>query len=319
VTVVNKLTQLLNITYPIIQGGMGNISDPYLAAAISNAGGLGTIGVGDLPVNEAVYKVTKMLKQTSNPCCVNIPIAVHPNVRHIVQQMINLNVPVVSLSAGNPAPFISLLQQHKIIVICVIATVRQAKKAEKAGADIIVCEGYEAAGINAKNESTTMSLIPQVVQQVNIPVVAAGGIADGKGLAAALALGASGVQMGTRFIATKEAPYHEIYKQAIIQATDESTVIVGRKFNRIRRLIRSEYTSKLLEIENKYDDSALFSEQTTETHHKIGALDGDMKNGFINGGQIAGLIEDCPSVYDLLETMTADAKQILKQSLGKLE
>ncbi|WP_077302219.1 NAD(P)H-dependent flavin oxidoreductase [Virgibacillus pantothenticus] len=314
----NVLTERLNMEYPIIQGGMGNISDPGLAAAISNAGGLGTIGAGNMSLHEVSAKINETITRTSMPYCVNVPISVHPNPEQLVQELIDLKVPVVSLSAGNPSPFISLLKQHNIIVICVSSTVRQAKKAESAGADIIVCEGYEAAGINALNESTTMTLIPQVVEKVNVPVVAAGGIADGKGLAAALSLGAMGVQMGTRFIATKEAPFHDIYKQAIIEATDESTVIVGRRYNRIRRLMKTSYANKLVEIEKENECPQLFLEKTTEEHHKAGALLGDPENGFMNGGQIAGLINDCPTVNELIETMVAEAKQILKLSLDKV-
>lgn len=314
----NLLTERLNIIYPILQGGMGNISDPGLAAAVSNVGGLGTIGAGNMPVEEVLTKIKEMMKRTSKPYCVNVPISVHPHTEQLIQELIELKVPVVSLSAGNPAPFVPLLKEHDITVICVSSTVSQAKKAEAAGVDIIVCEGYEAAGINALNESTTMTLIPQVVEKVSVPVVAAGGIANGKGLAAALSLGALGVQMGTRFIATKESPYHDNYKQKIIHATDESTIIVGRRYHRIRRLMKTNYVHKLTELEMKHEKPDLFIEETSEDHHKLGAIVGDLDNGFINGGQIAGLIDDCPTVEELIATMVRDAKQILKFSMEKL-
>lgn len=313
----NSICSLLGIQYPILQGGMGNISDPGLAAAVSNAGGLGTIGVGNLPLETIKENMNAMLDMTDRPCCVNIPVAVHPRVKEVVKEVVIQGIPVVSLSAGNPAPFIPYFHDHGVKVICVVATVRQAQKAEAAGADIIVCEGYEAAGINAPNESTTMTLVPQVVNAVSVPVVAAGGIGDGRGLAAAIALGAKGVQMGTRFIATKEAPYHDNYKQAIIQATDESTVIIGRRFQRIRRLISNDYIMQIQNEEAKMDAKD-FADKTNEIHHKIGAVDGDFKNGFINGGQIAGLITNIPSVSELIDSIVFDARESLINAFKSL-
>ncbi|WP_085992295.1 NAD(P)H-dependent flavin oxidoreductase [Oceanobacillus senegalensis] len=314
----NRVTDILNIKYPIIQGGMGNISDPNLASAISEAGGLGTIGVGTIPVEEVRLKIETMVKNTDQPCCVNIPISVHPDTEQVVKEVIKYKVPVVSLSAGNPSTLIPLFHEHDIKVICVTASVRQAKKAEKAGADIVVCEGYEAAGINALNESTTMTLVPQIVKELSVPVIAAGGIADGKGLAAALSLGAQGVQMGTRFVATNEAGFHPTYKKAILDASDEATMIIGRRFQKIRRVMKGEYAAILLELENGDMNLEEFMEKTDEDYHEIGAKKGNMKNGFINGGQIAGLIDDCPSVADLMKSIVKEAKEVLEISVRQL-
>ncbi|WP_156290604.1 NAD(P)H-dependent flavin oxidoreductase [Oceanobacillus salinisoli] len=315
----NSITDLLNIKYPIVQGGMGNVSDPKLSAAISNAGALGTIGVGTLPAEEVDRRIKIMVEHTDKPCCVNIPISVHPEVEKVMEKVLHNQVPVVSLSAGNPAKYIPMFHNEGIKVICVTASVKQAKKAEESGADIIVGEGYEAAGINALNESTTMTLIPQLSREVSVPVIAAGGIGDGRGLAAALSLGAAGIQMGTRFIAVKESNFHNIYKQAIIDATDDSTVIIGRKYNKIRRIMKGEYTDKLLILENENVSFNEFNEKSSELYHEIGALDGDMENGFINSGQIAGLIDDCPYVIELMERMVEEAKDILKNSTEKLQ
>ncbi|MFC3039500.1 NAD(P)H-dependent flavin oxidoreductase [Virgibacillus xinjiangensis] len=312
----NLVTNLLGIHFPIIQGGMGNISDPNLAAAISNAGGLGTIGVGTTSVEECDRKISTMMENTDRPCCVNIPVSVHPEVSRIVEMVIRKEVPVVSLSAGNPAKILPRLKEKDIKVICVSSTVKQAKKAADAGADAIVCEGYEAAGINSLNESTTMTLIPQVVNSVSVPVIAAGGIADGRGMAAAISLGASGVQMGTRFVATKEAMFHRNYKESILKATDESTIIIGRPANKIRRILKGNYADKLSEIED--GPIEMFMEKTGEEYHEIGAVEGDTDNGFVNSGQIAGLINDCPSVAELMETMVTEAKETLKGSIGIL-
>jgi enoyl-[acyl-carrier protein] reductase II len=311
------LCHLLGIKYPIIQGGMGNVSDPALAAAVSNAGGLGTIGIGTLPMESVKRNIRTMLELTDQPCCVNIPISVHPQAKEAAEEVAKNGVPVVSLSAGNPAPYIPYFREHGIKVICVTATVHQAKKAEAAGCDVIVCEGYEAAGINAPNESTTMALVPQVADAVSVPVVAAGGIADGRGLAAAIALGASGVQLGTRLVATKEAHFHENYKKALVSADDEATVIIGRKFQQRRRLLRNDYAAQILQDEQVLDKNAYF-EKTSERHHEIGALKGDFQNGFINAGQIAGLIKDVPSVAELFETMMAEAREALSKANQRL-
>ncbi|MDP4164704.1 MAG: nitronate monooxygenase, partial [Bacillota bacterium] len=192
---MNRLTELLNIRYPIIQGGMGNISNSILAAAVSNAGGLGTIGAGTMNPDEVEYLLVDTKKRTDNPFAVNIALSVSPYVKEILALVKKYAVPIVSLSAGNPAPYIPALHANGIKVVTVVASVKQATKAESAGADVVVAEGYEAAGINSPLETTTMTLVPQIVRALNIPVVAAGGIADGRGLAAALMLGASGVQM----------------------------------------------------------------------------------------------------------------------------
>ncbi|MGG3963679.1 NAD(P)H-dependent flavin oxidoreductase [Heyndrickxia faecalis] len=314
----NPVTEMLGIKFPVFQGGMGNISDPALAASVSNAGGLGTIGAGTLPVAEIEKRMDKMCKLAASPCCVNIAISVHPNADEVIRLAIEKKIPVVSLSAGNPSKYIPVLHRNGIKVICVSSTVRQAKKAEAAGADILVCEGYEAAGINAANESTTMVLVPQIVKAVNIPVVAAGGIADGKGLAAALSLGAYGVQMGTRFIATKEAQFHPVYKKSVIEATDEATMIIGRPYKVLRRVFKNAYADYLRKLEESGTDPDRFKAQTSEAHHERGALQGDMEHGFINGGQIAGLIEDCPSVAQLLEEMVKEAQAVLTRSMARL-
>ena len=311
---MNTLTTLLNIKYPIIQGGMGNISNAILTAAVSEAGGLGTIGAGTMTPAEVEDILQETKRRTNKPFALNIALTVTPYVRELLLLVKKYDIPVVSLSAGNPAPFIPKLHEFGAKIITVCASVRQAKKAEAVGSDVIVAEGYEAAGINSSLETTTLVLIPQIVESVNIPVVAAGGIGDGRGLASMLALGASGVQMGTRFIATKEAPFHNKYKQKIIDASDHSTLIVGRSVGRIRRIIATEYAQKLL----KYEENGItlddFNRLTSEEFHRIGALEGKEEEGFMNGGQIAGLITDAPSVQKLMEKIIEDAKKQLQRA-----
>ncbi len=309
---MNGITSVLGIKYPIIQGGMGNISNAALTAAVSEAGGLGTIGAGTMTAEEVEQIILETKTRTQKPFSVNIALSVSPNAVEILKLAVKHGVKIVTLSAGNPAPFIPKLKEAGIKIITVVASVKQAKKAEAAGANVLVAEGFEAAGINSSLETTTLALIPQIVAQVNIPVVAAGGIGDGKGLASMLALGASGVQMGTRFIATKEAPFHEVYKQKLLQASDHETVIVGRSVGKIRRLLNTSYAGKLLEAEKQGITPEEFAELTTEDIHKKGALEGNEEKGFMNGGQVSGLISDIPTVQELLERMVTEAKERLK-------
>lgn len=303
------LTKLLNITYPIIQGGMGNISNAPLTAAVSEAGGLGTIGCGTMTPEEVEKRIIETKERTNKPFAVNIAISVTPFVRDIIDLVIKHKVPIVSLSAGNPVPLIPILHEHGIKVIAVVASVKHAKKAEEADADLLVAEGFEAAGINSSLELTTFTLIPQIVGAVKIPVVAAGGIGNGQGLAAALMLGARGVQLGTRFIATKEAPFHDIYKQKLIAADDIDTVIVGRPVGKVRRMLKTPYAHKLIQLEAKGMTEEEYLDLTSEKQHYIGAILGDLENGFINSGQVAGLISSVPTVKELIESMMSEAKK----------
>lgn len=312
---MNKVCRILSIQHPIIQGGMGNISSPELAIAVSEAGGLGTIGCGTSPVDEVREKINKIKHGTTKSFAVNIAINVTPYTKKLVELMIEEQVPVVSLSAGNPAPIIPTLQEHGIKVITLVASVKHAQKAVAAGTDIVVAEGYEAAGINSDLELTTFTLVPQIVDAVDVPVIAAGGIGDGKGLAAALALGASGIQMGTRFIATKEAPYHMAYKQKIVNATDTDTMIIGRTVGRVRRVLKNEFAEKMALKEAGGLTLEQYNALTSEAHHIKGAVEGNMQEGFINSGQIAGLIKDEPTVKQLLATMRKDAKKYLEESM----
>jgi enoyl-[acyl-carrier protein] reductase II len=313
---VNRLTQFLNIQYPILQGGMGNISNASLTAAVSEAGGLGTIGVGTMTPDEVEKIILETKALTSKQFALNIPISVTPYLKEMLMLLLKHKIQVVSLSAGNPSPYIENLHKNGIKVIAVVASVKHALKAEAAGVDILVAEGYEAAGINSPFETTTMTLIPQIVNAVDIPVVGAGGIADGRGLAAAICLGASGVQMGTRFIATKEAPFHTNYKEKILFADDTSTVIIGRSVGKIRRVLQAPYTGKLLEYEKKGMTDEEYLALTSEDLHKRGALEGNEQEGFMNAGQIAGMVSTIPTVKELMEGMMEEARTHLQRGIG---
>ncbi|SHG00531.1 NAD(P)H-dependent flavin oxidoreductase [Ornithinibacillus halophilus] len=313
---MNNICDMLQINYPIIQGGMGNISNAPLAAAVSEAGGLGTIGCGTMSPEEVEEIILSTKRLTDKPFAINIAITVTEYTEELITLAIKHNVPVVSLSAGNPAPYIPLLHEHQIKVIAIVAAVKHAMKAEAAGADILVAEGFEAAGINSNLELTTFTLIPQIVQQVNIPVLAAGGIGDGKGLAAAMMLGASGVQMGTRLIATKEAPFHDSYKQHLLEANGTDAMIIGRSLGRIRRVLRTEYANKIHDLEQKGISLEEYSKLTSEEHHIKGALKGDLDDGFLNSGQVAGLIQSIPSVRELFQGMMEEANEQVS-NIGK--
>lgn len=311
--------EMLKIHYPIIQGGMGNISNAQLTAAVSEAGGLGTIGCGTMTPDEVETIILETKKLTEKNFAINIAINVSPYTSQLVDLVIKHHIPVVSLSAGNPVPYIPVLQEHGVTVIALVASVKHAQKAEAAGANILVAEGYEAAGINSDLELTTLTLIPQIVKNVQVPVIAAGGIGDGKGLAAAFMLGASGVQLGTRLIATQEAPFHDVYKQNLVSASDTETVIIGRSVGRTRRILKTPYSAKLNELEKEGMSLDQYNELTSEKHHVQGAMQGDMENGFINSGQIAGLIDDIPTVKELFDGMMNEAINQVTQTKDHLD
>lgn len=315
---MRRLCELLSIHYPFIQGGMGNISSPILASAVSEAGGLGTIGTGTLSVDEVESLLLEMKKRTKKAFALNIPISVTSNLKGMCELAVRHSVPVVSLSAGNPSPYIPYFKEHHMKVICVTASVKHARKAELAGADLIVGEGFEAAGINSPLELTTMTLIPQLVANVKIPVVAAGGVGDSKGFAAALALGAEGVQMGTRLIATKESPYHERYVKKLLEATDTDTVIVGRSVGKVRRVLKTAYADQLIHAEGTGIHPEDFEAMTDEEKHLIGAVEGRLEDGFINGGQISGLVKSIPTVQELFTEMIEGAEQIYENLIKEM-
>lgn len=310
---MNDACDLLGIQYPIVQGGMGNISNACLTSAVSEAGGLGTVGAGTMNPEKVEKMILEIKQMTKQPFSLNIPITVTPYTEKLIELALKHRVKAVSLSAGNPAPYIQKLKGNGIKTMVIVGSVKHAKKAEEAGADLLVAEGFEAAGINSHLELTTLALIPQIVDHVKIPVLAAGGIGDGRGLAAALMLGASGVQMGTRFIATKEAPFHDRYKQKILTSDDTGTVTLGRSFGGIRRVLKGKYALAMLDAEKQGMTLDQFREKTSEEYHIKGAIYGDFDRGYVNGGQISGLIRNIPSVKELIENLMAHAEYQIQQ------
>lgn len=311
---LNRVCQIFKIEVPIILGGMGNISSPELVAAVSNAGGLGTLGAGTMHPEKVRQLINEIKEKTGRPFSLNIPIRVSPFSQELAQMVVEEKVPVVTLSAGDPTSFLSFFRSYNVKTIVVTASVKQAKKAEVAGADAVVGEGFEAAGLNSPLEITTFSLIPQLADAVKIPVIAAGGIADGRGLAAAFMLGAEGVQMGTRFIVAKEAPFSRKYKEAIVNAGDDATIVIGRTVGRIRRVLKGPYTEELYRLEKEKMTLEEYEKYTKEDAHWAGAMEGNIEKGFVNSGQAAGIIKEESTVKEIIEQMIQEAKDALHKA-----
>lgn len=304
------ITKLLGIKYPVFQGGMAQIARHELASTVSNAGGLGIIASGGMSIEQIREEIVNCKKHTDKPFAVNLMLMMH-NIDEIIDVVIEEGVGIVTTGAGTPRKYMPKLKEAGIKVIPVIPSVKAAKKMEELGCDAVVVEGMEAGG--HVGESTTMALLPQVTSAVNIPVIAAGGIADGRGVAAAYCLGASGVQMGTVFLATEECPVSENYKNAIIEAVDTSTTLTGTKFGAPVRGIKNELTKRYHELEEKSSTLMELEELTLGSLRKA-AYEGDVENGSIMSGQIAGLVNEIRPVKDVIEGIFEEAQKVLEET-----
>lgn len=304
------ITKLLGIKYPVFQGAMAQIARHQLASAVSNAGGLGIIASGGMSPEQLREEIVNCKKYTDKPFAVNLMLMMH-NINEIIDVIIDEGVGIVTTGAGTPRKYMPKLKEAGIKVIPVIPSVKAAKKMEELGCDAVVVEGMEAGG--HVGESTTMALLPQVTSAVNIPVIAAGGIADGRGVAAAYCLGASGVQMGTVFLATEECPVSENYKNAIIGAVDTSTTLTGTKFGAPVRGIKNELTKRYHELEEKSSTLMELEELTLGSLRKA-AYEGDVENGSIMSGQIAGLVNEIRPVKDVIEGIFEEAQKVLEET-----
>lgn len=305
----NRLTDLLQIPYPILQGGMAWIATGELAAAVSNAGGLGFIGAGSAPADIIRNEIRKLKEVTDQPFAVNIML-LSPFVDEIVDLVIEEKVPVVTTGAGNPGKYIDRFKENGIKVIPVVPTVALARRMERIGADALIVEGTEAGG--HIGDITTMALVPQVVDAVKIPVIAAGGIADGRGFLAALALGAEGIQMGTRFVASRECTAHVAYKEAIIKAGDRDAVVTGRSTGHPVRNLKNTLTRTLDEMEKKGVNKEEIEKLAAGSLRKA-AIDGDIENGSVMAGQIAALIKEIKPVGEIIEEIVREAEELLQK------
>ena len=304
------ITKLLGIKYPVFQGAMAQIARHQLASAVSNAGGLGIIASGGMSPEQLREEIVNCKKYTDKPFAVNLMLMMH-NINEIIDVIIDEGVGIVTTGAGTPRKYMPKLKEAGIKVIPVIPSVKAAKKMEELGCDAVVVEGMEAGG--HVGESTTMALLPQVTSAVNIPVIAAGGIADGRGVAAAYCLGASGVQMGTVFLATEECPVSENYKNAIIEAVDTSTTLTGTKFGAPVRGIKNELTKRYHELEEKSSTLMELEELTLGSLRKA-AYEGDVENGSIMSVQIAGLVNEIRPVKYVIEGIFEEAQKVLEET-----
>ena len=303
-----EITELLGIQYPIIQGGMAWVAEHHLAAAVSEAGGLGLIGAANAPAEWVREQIRAAKNLTEQPFGVNIML-MSPYADEVAQVVTEEGVKVVTTGAGSPEKYMEQWKQSGIRVIPVVASVALAKRMERCGADAVVAEGCESGG--HVGESTTMALVPQVVDAVQIPVIAAGGIADGRGIAAAFMLGAKAVQMGTRFIATQEAQVHESYKNQVLRAKDIDTRVTGRSTGHPVRALRNEMTKRYLELEQ---EGASFEEleQLTLGGLRRAVVEGDVRMGSMMAGQCAGLVREILPCSELVPQLMQEAKACMK-------
>ena len=296
---MKNITELLKTKYPVIQGGMANIATAQLASAVSNAGGLGLIGAGGYDENWVRDEIRKMKKLTNKPFGVNLML-MSPHAPKIADVVIEEGVKIVTTGAGSPGIYMDKWKANGIVVIPVVPSVALAKRVERMGADAVVVEGTEAGG--HIGETTTMAIVPQVADAINIPVIAAGGIADQRGVLAAFALGAKGVQIGTVLLATKECPIHENYKQKIVKAKDIDSIVTGRNTKAPVRVIKNPMAVKYNEMTKQgYDLMEL--EKLTLGSLRRAVFEGDMETGSIMAGQIAGLVKSIRTVEEVLKDM----------------
>ncbi|QSB08063.1 nitronate monooxygenase [Lysinibacillus fusiformis] len=308
-----RVTDLLQVKYPIIQGGLAYLAYADLAAAVSNAGGLGQITAMSLRDPDLLRaEIHKVRTLTDKPFGVNFAIGMHgTGYEDMVRVAVEEKVPVVTMTGGNPAPIFDLLADTDIKKLVLVAARRQAQKAEQLGADAVMVVGQEGGGHLGRDDVGTMVLVPQVADSVKIPVIASGGIGDGRGWMAAHALGAEGIEMGTRFIATRECvDASEAYKEALLASTEADTTIIKRSIGAPARALRNEFTAKILEIEEKTPTYEALKEYIGGSANKRFIYDGDKNQGFGWAGQVTGMIHDIPTVEDLIKRMVAEAESI---------
>ena len=302
-----RITELLGMRYPIIQGGMAWVAEHQLAAAVSNAGGLGLIGAASAPAEIVRQEIRECKRLTDKPFGVNVML-LNPNADEVAKVIVEEGVKVVTTGAGNPSKYMKMWKEAGVKVIPVVASVGMAKMMERAGADAVVAEGMESGG--HIGSATTMTLVPQVKDAVSIPVIAAGGIADGRGFAAALMLGADAVQMGTRFVVAKESIVHENYKNKVIKASDIDSEVTGMSTGHPVRCLRNKMTREYLKLEKEGADF-MELEKLTLGSLRNAVMDGDVVTGTVMAGEIAGPIKEEKSCQEIIEEIMKDAGTII--------
>ncbi len=304
----NRITELFNIKFPIIQGGMIWNSGWKLASAVSNAGGLGLIGAGSMYPNVLKEHIQKCKNATNRPFGVNIPM-LYPNVKEIMQIIVDEGVKIVFTSAGNPKTWTPFLKKNGIIVVHVVSSVKFAIKSELAGVDAVVAEGFEAGGHNGREETTTFTLIPMVKEKLQIPLIAAGGIATGRGMLAAIILGADAVQMGSRFVASNEASSHINFKKKVVETQDGDTHVTLKELAPVR-LIKNKFYTELQDLYQQNPTIEELKEKLGRARAKKGMFEGDLENGELEIGQVAGLIYEIKPVSEIIKEIITEFKEI---------
>ena len=307
---MKKITQLFNIKYPIVQGGMVWVSGWKLASAVSNAGGLGLIGAGSMYPDVLREHIQKCKKATDKPFGVNIPM-LYPQVDELMDIIVEEDVKIVFTSAGNPKIWTSFLKERGITVVHVVSSVKFALKAEQAGVDAVVCEGFEAGGHNGREETTTFTLIPMVKEHLKIPIIAAGGIGNGRGMLAAMVLGADGVQIGSRFAASIESSAHKNFKQKIIEVKDGDTQLTLKELAPVR-LIKNKFYYEIEDLYKTNPSNEELKKLLGRARAKKGIFEGDLIQGELEIGQIAGIINEVKSSKDILEEIISDFESTKK-------
>ena len=313
---MNRIKDLFKIQYPIIQGGMIWASGWKLASAVSNSGGLGLIGAGSMYPDVLREHIQKCKKATDKPFGVNVPM-LYPNLKEVIGIIIEEDVKIVFTSAGNPKTYTSFLKSKGITVVHVVSSLKFALKAQEAGVDAVVAEGFEAGGHNGRDETTTLTLIPMVKEKIDIPLIAAGGIATGTSMYAVMSLGADGVQVGSRFVASEEASSHQDFKQMIVDAKEGDTHLTLKELAPVR-LLKNKFYHDVAELYTKGPSIEELKSLLGRARAKRGMFEGDLIEGELEIGQVSGLIHDIKPVREIVEKLISDFK-ITKQRMQQLE
>ncbi len=308
----NRITQLFNIKYPVVQAGMIWASGWRLASTVSNAGGLGLLGAGSMYPDVLLEHIQKCKKATDKPFGVNIPM-LYPDIDKLMQIIVDKEVKIVFTSAGNPKTWTSFLKEKGITVVHVVSSVKFALKAQEAGVDAVVAEGFEAGGHNGRDETTTFTLIPMVKEQIDIPLIAAGGIATGRGMLAAMVLGADGVQIGSRFVASDEASSHGKFKQEVVKAKEGATQLTLKELAPVR-MLKNKFFNDVQELYKKAPSTDELKALLGRARAKRGMFEGDLEEGELEIGQIAGLIHDIKPAAQILKDIITEYEQV-KQTM----
>lgn len=306
----NRITKLFNIQYPIVQAGMIWNSGWRLASAVSNAGGLGLLGAGSMYPEVLKEHIIKCKKATSKPFGVNVPM-LYPNIEEIIEIIITEGVKIVFTSAGNPKTHTSKLKENGITVVHVVSSVKFALKAQEAGVDAVVAEGFEAGGHNGREETTTFTLIPMVKENLRIPLIAAGGIANGQGMLAAMILGADGVQVGSRFVASEESSSHRAFKQLVVDAKEGDTLLTLKELAPVR-MLKNKFFEQVMQLYTTNPSKEQLIELLGRARAKKGMFEGDLENGELEIGQIAGLIHDIKPAAQIVRDMVSEFEEAKK-------